>query len=54
MSKKDYKLMAGSFAQVRTKENETALKFLVSTFCTIAKADNPNFDKEKFELACGL
>jgi hypothetical protein len=54
MSRQDYKLMASYFAQELTKDNKRVILILIGAFCQIAKRDNPNFDEEKFKLACGL
>ena len=54
MGRQDYKLMAGRFAQVITKENKLAILLLIDAFCHIAKRDNPKFDYDKFKLACGI
>ncbi len=65
MTRKDYILLAGSFAQARqateigrnAKDRETGIKAIrlaaIGT-ATALLSDNPRFDRERFMSACGF
>ena len=65
MTKKDYELLAQDVkahfesmdeeTQYTETENAKAeVKYALSYFARAMERDNPNFDREKFELACGF
>lgn len=58
MTKKDYKLIAESInaarQYIRSENKDCGLNFLVGYLGEELKNDNPNFQYDKFKLACGL
>jgi hypothetical protein len=53
MTKRDYKIIAGVLLRVEGLEDRQHAR-LVTDFCVALKKDNPNFDADKFKLACGM
>lgn len=53
MTKKDYKKIAGIFARAYECTNrEIMWNYLQGEMAAVLAADNPRFDREKFDEAC--
>ena len=54
MSRKDYRNTATILSVFQGEMSEEAYLLLVDKFAFMFKIDNPNFNRDKFQTACGI